>query len=456
MIIGYCRKSRVSETDELTRQEQLVVEYCKNKGYKLDRLFSEVGSSVDPDRPQYKLMLQYLTEHDGVTVVVTDYDRIGRDTLLLSLFKQLCKEHKHLVELVNGTIYSYDNYTDIFTQEILSSVSSYIYQQTKAKMYRGLVQARKEGKRIGAKPFGYDIVNKRLVIDPTKADIVKRVFKLVAEGVATAEVVRLLKQEGITTNTGRFFDTRAVRLLIKNEGYTGKKNDNVYPPIISKELFLLANSQLKSLQNCGNKRSYALSNKIVCSKCGSHLILGIKKDRDAVIVNSCNSSNSIRGIHSKCNCMGSKLDLVESLVISDCKAYIENRLAVMYDLLKSNEEILQEHRQELDAIQSEIEANSRKLQKLNDLYLLNNITAEDLKEKSIAVKDTIALLNLKKERIEGFSLYDRVQQIQDDIVRMEELQSNSDIKELAQLVDHVQYYKDSAGITVNTIFKHSI
>ena len=453
MIVGYCRKSRVSETDELTRQEQLVVEYCKNKGYKLDKLFSEVGSSVDPDRPQYKLMLQYLTEHEGVTVIVTDYDRIGRDTLLLSLFKQLCKEHRHLVELVNGTVYSYDNYTDIFTQEILSSVSSYIYQQTKAKMYRGLVQARKEGKRVGAKPFGYDIVNKRLVVNPIQADTVKRIFKLVAEGISTTEVVRLLKQDNVTTNTGRFFDTRAIRLLIKNEGYTGKKDDNVYPPIIDKELFLLANQQLKSLQNCGNKRSYALSNKIVCSKCGSHLILGIKKDRNAVIINSCNSSNSIRGIHSKCDCMGSRLDLVESLVISDCKAYIENRLAVMYDLLKSNEEILQEHRQELDAIQSEIDANSHKLQKLNDLYLLDNITAEDLKEKSIAVKDTIALLNLKRERVEGFSLYDRVQQIQEDIVRMEELQSNSDIKELAQLVDHVEYFKDSAGISVVTVFR---
>ena len=456
MIIGYCRKSRISETDELTRQEQLVVEYCRNKGYKLDKLFSEVGSSVDPDRPEYKLMLQYLTEHEGVTVVVTDYDRIGRDTLLLSLFKQLCKEHMHLVELVNGTIYSYDNYTDIFTQEILSSVSSYIYQQTKAKMYRGMKQAQKEGKRIGAKPFGYDIVNKRLAVNPVQADIVKRIFKLVADGVATAEVVRLLKQDGITTNTGRFFDTRAIRLLIKNEGYTGKKDDNVYPPIVDKELFLLANQQLKSLQNCGNKRSYALSNKIVCSKCGTTLILGIKKDRDAVIINSCNSSNSIRGIHSKCDCIGSRLDLVESLVISDCKAYIENRLAVMYDLLKSNEEILQEHRQELDAIQSEIDANSHKLQKLNDLYLLDNITAEDLKEKSIAVKDTIALLNLKRKRVEGFSLYDRVQQIQEEIIRLEEMQESNDMNNLVKLVDYVLYYKDSAGITVNTIFKHGI
>ena len=453
MIIGYCRKSRISETDELTRQEQLVKEYCKNKGYKLDRLFSEVGSSVDPDRQQYKLMLQYLTEHDEVTILVTDYDRIGRDTLLLSLFKQLCKEHRHLVELVNGTIYSYDNYTDIFTQEILSSVSSYIYQQTKAKMYRGMIQARKEGKRIGSKPYGYDIVNKRLVINPIQADTVKRVFKLVADGVTTAEVVRLLKQDNVTTNTGRFFDTRAVRLMIKNEGYTGKKNDNVYPPIISKELFLLANQQLKSLQNCGGKRSYALSNKIVCSKCGSHLILGIKKDRDAVIVNSCNSSNSIRGIHSKCDCMGSRLDLVESLVISDCKAFIECKLAELYQKLTDDKAVLAEHQKELDAITKEIEVNSQKLQKLNDLYLLDNITAEDLKEKSSAVKDTIALLNLKRERVEGFSLYDRVQQIQENIVKLEELQNSVNINDLVVLVDYVSYYKDTAGMTVNTKFK---
>ena len=429
------------------------MEYCRNKGYKLDKLFSEVGSSVDPDRPQYKLMLQYLAEHEGVTIIVTDYDRIGRDTLLLSLFKQLCKEHKHLVELVNGTVYSYDNYTDIFTQEILSSVSSYIYQQTKAKMYRGMIQARKEGKRIGAKPFGYDIVNKRLVIDPTKADTVKRIFKLIAQGTPTAEVVRLLKQEGITTNTGRFFDTRAVRLMVQNEGYTGKKDDNVYPAIISKELFLLANQQLKSIPNCGNKRTYPLSNKIVCSKCGSHLIIGIKKDRNAVIVNSCNSSNSIRGIKTKCSCQGSRLDLVENLVISDCKAYIESKLAELYQKLTDDKAVLAEHQKELDAVKAEIDANKGRLSKLNNLYLMDNISQEQLTEQSAEIKDRINLLELKQQRLEGYSLFKISQEIQENIVKLEELQNSVNMNDLVVLVDYVQYYKDSAGISVKTVFR---
>ena len=448
MIIGYCRKSRVSETDELTRQEQLVVEYCKNKGYKLDRLFSEVGSSVDPDRPQYKLMLQYLTEHDGVTVVVTDYDRIGRDTLLLSLFKQLCKEHMHLVELVNGTIYSYDNYTDIFTQEILSSVSSYIYQQTKAKMYRGMKQAQKEGKRIGAKPFGYDIVNKRLAVNPVQADTVKRVFKLIAQGTSTAEVVRLLKQEGIITNTGRFFDTRAIRLLIKNEGYTGKKDDNVYPPIVDKELFLLANQQLKSLVNCDNKRSYPLSSKIKCSHCGNNMVIGMKKDRAAAIVS--------KGLSKTCDCMSHRYDYIESLVKSDCLAFIECKLSELYQKLTDDKIILQEHQKELDTVQTEIDASKEKLTRLNRLFLLGNVTEHELQEYSREYKANIALLCEKQKRLESYSLYKVAQELQDKIVRLEEIQNSVNINDLVKLVDYVQYYKDSAGITVNTIFKHSI
>ena len=449
MIIGYCRKSRVSETDELTRQEQLVVEYCNNKGYKLDKLFSEVGSSVDPDRPQYKLMLQYLNEHEEVTIVVTDYDRIGRDTLLLSLFKQLCKEHRHLVELVNGTVYSYDNYTDIFTQEILSSVSSYIYQQTKAKMQRGLVQARKEGKRIGAKPYGYTIVNKRLVVNPVQADTVRRVFKLVADGVTTAEVVRLLKQEGITTNTGRFFDTRAVRLLVQNEGYTGvNKAGDLYPPLVSKELYLEANSKLRSVPNCGNKRSYALSGRIFCKHCGIPLICGYKKDRDAAIVS--------KGMSKTCKCMSHRYDYIESLVKSDCLAFIECKLAELYQKLTDDKIILQEHQKELDAVQTEIDASKEKLTRLNRLFLLGNVTEQELQEYSREYKDSIALLCEKQKRLESYSLYKVAQELQERIVALEELRESNDINSLVVLIDHVDYWKDQTGITVNTIFKHGI
>ena len=445
MYIAYCRKSRLQDPEELLRQEQLVVDYCNNKGYKLDKLFSEVGSSISADRPEYKLMLQYLTEHEGITIVVSDYDRIGRDTLLLSLFKQLCKEHRHLVELINGTVYSYDNYTDIFTQEILSSVSSYIYQQTKAKMYRGMLQARKEGKRVGAKPFGYNIVNKRLAIDPQKADTVKRVFKLIAEGFSTKQVVEILKKENIVTNTGRSFDTRAIRLMVQNEGYTGKKGESVYPPIIDKELFLLANQQLRSVPNKGNKRSYSLSGKIFCKHCNNTMILGFKKDRGLVIVS--------RGMSKTCKCSSIRLDVLENLVVSDTCAYLEGRLYSMYDQLKSNNSILASHKHEIEAIEKEIEANSKKLDKLKDMYLMDLIDKDALQSKSNEIKGDIARLTLKKERISNYSLYDKVAQLQDKVVLIEEFLHEPRIESAVKYIEKVLYWRNEKTTEVETIFK---
>ena len=450
IYISYCRKSRLQDPEELLRQEQLVKDYCKNKGYKLEKLLSEVGSSVDPNRPQYKLMMEYLNEHEGVTIVVTDYDRIGRDTLLLSLFKQLCKKHKHLVELTNGTIYSYDNYTDIFTQEILSSVSSYIYQQTKAKMQRGLKQFMEGGGKIGATPIGFVRTDKYTYkLDPSKSDTIRQIFKDIAEGMSTKEVVNKLEQINFKTNKGKSLGTREVRNIIKNERYW---NNN--PQIVSRELWLDANSKLKSIPNNGGKRSYPLSNKIICSKCGTSLIIGFRADRGIPVINGCNTSNSSRnGDHTSCNCMGNRLDVVENLVMSDCKAYLEIQLSKLYQKLTDDKTILAEHQKELDTVQTEIDANKEKLARLNKLFLLGNVSEQELQDYSMEYKDNIALLSEKQKRLESYSLYRVAQELQDKIIRLEEMQSSADINELVQLVDHVDYWKDSEGLSVVTVFK---
>ena len=440
--ISYCRKSRLQDPEELLRQEQLVKDYCNNKGYKLEKLYSEVGSSVNADRQQYKLMMEYLNKHVGVTIVVTDYDRIGRDTLLLSLFKQLCKEHRHLVELVNGTIYSYDNYTDIFTQEILSSVSSYIYQQTRAKMQRGLKQFMECGGKIGNTPIGFVRKDKYTYkLDPEKSDTISNIFKDIADGLSTKEVANKLERMNFRTNNNNPLGTREVRNIIKNEAYY--KNT---PSIVTKEQWLEANKQLKSIPNKGNKRSYTLSSKIKCSKCGNNMVIGMKNDRNAAIVS--------KGLSKTCDCMSHRYDYIESLVKSDCIAYIESKLDGLYQKLTDDKAVLAEHQKELDAVQSEIEANKEKLSRLNRLFLLGNVSEQELQEYSKKYKDSITLLSEKQRRLESYSLYKVTQELQDQIVRLEEMKYNEDMNSLVTLIDHVDYWKDnSTNIVINTIFK---
>ena len=441
IYISYCRKSRLQDPEELARQEQLVRDYCNNKGYKLEKLFSEVGSSVDPDRPQYKLMMEYLNEHDGITIVVTDYDRIGRDTLLLSLFKQLCKEHRHLVELINGTIYSYDNYTDIFTQEILSSVSSYIYQQTKSKMQRGLKQFMEGGGKIGATPIGYVRKDKyTYILDPSKSDVIKMIFTDIIDGLTTKDIVIKLENIHFRTNNNKPLGTREVRNIVRNEVYY--KNT---PQIVTHEQWLEANQQLKSLPNNGGKRSYPLSSKIKCGQCGNTMVIGIKNDRPQPVLS--------KGMSKTCRCMSHRYDYIESLVKSDCIAYIESKLDGLYQKLTDDKAVLAEHQKELDTVQTEIDTNKEKLTRLNKLFLLGNVSEQELQEYSKEYKDSIALLSEKQKRLESYSLYKVAQELQDKIIRLEEMQSSADINELVQLVDHVDYWKDATGLSVVTVFK---
>ena len=445
MIVCYCRKSRVSESDELDRQVRLVKDYCKTKGYTIHKIFAEVGSSVDADRPEYTALLNLLNKHKNCTIVVTDLDRLSRHTVILGLFQQLCKEQGHLVELTNGTVYNYSDYTDSFTSDIIASVSAYIYKQTSAKMYRGLKQAQKEGKRIGAKLYGYTIVNKRLVVNPEQVDTVRKVFKLISEGISTAEVVRILKKDGITTNTGKDFTTRAVRLMIQNEGYTGQKGDNIYPTIIDKELFLSANQQLKSVPNCGGKRSYSLSGKIFCKHCGITLTCGYKRDRGLVIVS--------KGMSKTCKCSSIRLDYLENIVLSDTSAYLEGKLFSLYDQLKSNSSILASHKQEIEAIEKEIEANSKKLDKLKEMYLMDLLDKEELQSQSNEIKDNIAMLTLKKERISNYSLYEKVTQLQDNVVEIEEFLHIPRIDSAVKYIDRILYWRNEKTTEVKTVFK---
>ena len=444
ITIIYCRKSR-GTPEELNSQIDICLSYCRSKNYEVSEIFSEIKSSQDFSREYYCKMLEYIKEHDDIRVVCIDLSRLNRNVVAQIKLNDLLIKHNSIIETVNNGIIKTDSPENKMLNNIIANFDEYYFNITKQKMQRGLIEARKKGIRIGAKLYGYNIVNKRLIIDPSKADIVKRVFKLIADGYSTKQVVEILKNDGITTNTGRFFDTRAIRLMVQNEGYTGKKGDSVYPPIIDKELYLEANKQLKSVPNKGNKRSYSLSGKIFCSHCNNTMILGFKRDRGLVIIS--------KGMNKTCKCSPISISHIENMVLSDTCAYLENKLYSMYDQLKSNNSILTSHKHEIEAIEKEIQSNSKKLDKLKEMYLMDLLDKEELQNQSNEIKDNIARLTLKKERISNYSLYEKITQLQDKVVLIEEFLHEPRIESAVKYIEKILYWRNEKTTEVETIFK---
>ena len=107
----------------------------------------------------------------------------------------------------------------------------------------------------------------------------------------------------------------------------------------------------------------------------------------------------------------------------------------------------------IEAIENEIQDNSKKMDKLKDMYIMEIIDKEELQEQSTEIKDNIARLTLKKERISNYSLYEKVTQLQDKVVEIEEFLHNPSIESAVKYIEKVLYWKDDKTTEVNTVFK---
>ena len=448
LTVIYARKSR-GTIEELDSQISICKDYCNKNGYTVSEVFAEIRSSQSFEREQYKALKEYIKKYTHVRVIVTHLDRLNRNLIEQAKLNELLLSTASYVEVVGSGIVKLDTPEQQMLSNIINSFNEYNYKLIRHKMQTGLHNFQSNGGKVGRTPIGFVRVDKyHYILDLEKADIIKHIFTDIAEGISTKEIVNKLEQINFRSNNNKRIGTREVRNIVKNEVYY--KN---IPQIITRESYLEANQQLRSLSNRG-KRTYPLSNKIVCSHCNTPLIIGYKADRGYSIINSCNSSRSVRGDHSnKCSCQGVRYDTVEDIVKSDCLAYLEIQLSKLYDQLREDKELLSAHDAELQAVKAEISDNKEKLSKLNNLYLMDNISQEQLTEQSAEIKDRINLLELKQQRLEGYSLFKISEEIQNKIIKLEELQSSVNINDLVVLVDYVQYYKDSAGIQVTTVFK---
>ena len=70
--------------------------------------------------------------------------------------------------------------------------------------------------------YGYDIIDKKCVVNPDEAAIVYEVFTGYADGYTVPAIVANLRFRGITDKRGKFFTTSAIYKMLGNQKYNGK------------------------------------------------------------------------------------------------------------------------------------------------------------------------------------------------------------------------------------------
>lgn len=304
--------NRVS-TDELVQLDALEVQIKESKeviekmGWVIVDQYIDEGKTgtVTKKRDEYKRLYNDLFTNNFDIVVIKSQDRLMRNTKDWYLFiDALVTNHKKLYIYIENKFYTPDD-------ALITGIRAILAEEFSRDMSKKQNNAHRRRQELGTQvvitssTWGYDKINKEVVINEKEAEIVRTIFNLSLQGYGSRSIAKELANRNILTRTGKQFAEVTIRKIIRNPLYMGtvvmnKKHydfntkklisnppeewvyhENLVPAIVSKSTWEQANKLMDERSTIvkSNKFSerrqglnlgkYDLSSKIICGMCNS-------------------------------------------------------------------------------------------------------------------------------------------------------------------------------------------
>jgi hypothetical protein len=103
------------------------------------------------------------------------------------------------------------------TLNILLSFAQFEREVIGERIRDKVAASRKKGIWMGGPvPLGYNVKDRKLIVDPAEAETVRTIFTLYARSSSTAQVIRELDARAILTKTGRPYDKTSLLKTLHN------------------------------------------------------------------------------------------------------------------------------------------------------------------------------------------------------------------------------------------------
>lgn len=285
IAVIYARFSS-SRQQETSIEGQLAAahQYADLKGYTVIREYCDrAKTGTNDNREAFQQMLSDCSKKQFTVIIVWKVDRFGRNREEITFNKYRAKKHGVRVEYVAENLG--EGPEGVILESVLEGMAEYYSLQLSQNVSRGLLEAAKKHHVIGGRiAYGYRTASdKTYEIDPEEAPRVKAIFDMYANGSTESEIVAHLNSQGLLTRRGTPFNRSSLRLLLKNERYIGTyiykdifREENVIPPIVTKETFQKVQSMLKQNRRMPSHRwsysDYLLTGKLFCGECGEAMV----------------------------------------------------------------------------------------------------------------------------------------------------------------------------------------
>ena len=310
-VAAYCRVSTDSD-EQATSYEAQIEHYTnfiqKNEEWEFAEIFADDGISGTntKKREEFNRMIEECMAGNIGMIITKSISRFARNTLdCLKYIRQL-KEKNIPVFFEKENINTMDS-----KGEVLLTIMASLAQQESESLSKNVklgLQFRYQNGEVQVNHNRFMGYTKdedgHLVIEPTEAEIVKRIYLEYLQGASLKQIGESLESDGILTAAGKSrWRPETIKKILKNEKYIGDallqktytvdvltkkrvKNNGIVPQyyvensheaIIPRDLYMQVQEEMlrrANLHSGANRKKrvysskYALSSIVYCPKCG--------------------------------------------------------------------------------------------------------------------------------------------------------------------------------------------
>ena len=302
----YCRVSTQEQTqrDALAVQVQEAQNAVKSNEWVLVDQYIEMESGTTKHgRSEYMRLLDDIKDKNKFDIIVIkSLDRLNRSAKNWYLFvEELVNNDKLLYIYMDRAFYKTDD-------RLISGVKAILAEQYSRDLSSKINNAHEYRQKNGTtvlinnNTYGYvKNPDKSVSIHPEEAEMIRKIYRLAAQGCGSLTISKILYQDGIRNRNGNQLEESSIRRIIKNPLFKGvvvmnkrhfdfeKKKEiknpesewiyhqGLVPAIVEEELWEKANKMLKlsaaQVKGAGRQKKhrelYDFSGKLTCGECGA-------------------------------------------------------------------------------------------------------------------------------------------------------------------------------------------
>ncbi len=399
---------RVSTEDQaregfsLGEQEEKLKQLCDYKGYEVYKVYCDAGISAKDmeHRPKFQEMLKDMKDGKINYIVAYKLDRVTRSVRdLEELISQLEKYNTYLVCDRDDVNTSTAN--GRFFVRMLTVLSQLEIEIVSERTKFGLNGAIKSGHLPGQVALGFKKDgNRKTIIDPATAPIIKRVFDLYLQGKTFLQISNIFNGEKVLNKNWK--DTHIER-IINNRLYMGdyemykrlKEWKNVEPviymnvvdPIIPRYIWEECQTQkIINQRTYTRDRVYTFFQKLKCPKCGK--------------IMKCKGSGGKRRKYVYYNCEDCHENIRESYVEEEFEKIVGQLLRFDNEYNELFLPLFADKEKQVDKsdIEREIINLTKQKERIKKAYMSEVVELDDFKEDLKVINEKLDILTKQLEK----------------------------------------------------------